>query len=197
MLGILHYSEDNIKDYADLVFKTKESYAKKWGWEIIDCRNPYFKSRDYYYTGLECIRENLWCYDWIWYLDSDAAIMNQEVNAREFIDSDYDIILSKDINGINLGSVFYRNTQFTNTLLWMMATESRFYNHPWVCQQALKVYYQNIELVRNRIKVIDKKLINSYLTPGFEDYTEGDFICHLPGMSKEERVEIFKKLINE
>jgi hypothetical protein len=196
-IGILHYSEDNIKEYADKVFKTKVDYAKKWGWEIIDCRNPGFKERDYYYTGLECIRKNLPKYDWIWYLDNDAAIMNHEIDARQFIDENYDIILSKDLNGINLGSVFYRNTPFTNLLLEMMATESQFYGHPWVCQQALKTWHQNIELIRNKIKVIDKKLINSFRSylEDFNDYEDGDFILHLPGISIPDRINVFKEML--
>jgi hypothetical protein len=132
-------------------------------------------------------------HEWVWLLDSDAFIMNAEISGLAVIrfhlakeakisPRKIDIILCKDMNGINTGSLFIRSSEWTDTFInrWVSyENDTTIHNHHiWWEQAAFIQMYQRDELnLRSHVLIIEQRKINSY--PGA--YRDGDFVLHGAG----------------
>ena len=71
-------------------------------------------SRKAHWTKLKALRENLNKYDWIFYSDADAHIMNYDKKLEDFItafsrDKNTFLIISRDNVCLNSGNFFMKN----------------------------------------------------------------------------------------
>ncbi len=140
-------------------------------------------------------------YKWVWQLDIDTIIMNHNIEVHVLANyaeiNNYHVIFNKDCNGINAGSIFFRNSNFTinfiNTL-WNMYGKEISTTDEWNEQRAM-IYLMdknknNKEFLRN-ILFVPQTSINSYpneniwCTQG-NFLTKGDLIIHFAGMHRDE-----------
>jgi hypothetical protein len=42
-------------------------------------------------------------YDWLWVVDSDTLVMTPEAPLTQYIDNDFEMVVTQDCNGINTG----------------------------------------------------------------------------------------------
>ncbi|GAB4815416.1 hypothetical protein N2152v2_002462 [Parachlorella kessleri] len=56
-------------------------------------------------------------YDWLWLVDADTLAMTPSVPLTDYIDERFDMVLTRDCNGINTGSWLIRNSQWTEAML--------------------------------------------------------------------------------
>lgn len=152
--------------------------------------------------------------DIIWSLDLDCLITNMNVKVESFVDPDYDMFITKDINGLNAGSFIVKNTENSRGLLKeIMIMQGSEDNE----QNAIeRIYSTPAEWRDDKIKVLPHPSINSYLYSyygphyGKIEYSEtdilrqptheegewqsGDFMVHVPALPLELRIHILSNM---
>jgi hypothetical protein len=136
-------------------------------------------------------------HEWVWLLDSDAFIMNGEISGLAVIRSQLaleakentrqiDIIIAKDFNGLNSGSLFIRTSAWTDTFIdrWLSYENNTSIrdNAEYVGffeQPAFIYMYKYNELnLRDHVSIIEQRKINSYNS----QYEVGDYVVHFAGI---------------
>ena len=145
-------------------------------------------------------------YDWTWFLDVDAFIMNNDTKLASMLDglqasseNQIDLIIAKDCNGINAGSYFLRKSEWTETFLqkWLsLMLRSDYENASLYQEQAaltelVRINWDNAD---KHILFVDQNLINSYLHAGCgHQYQNGEFVIHNPGFGYKNLIDYMKK----
>ena len=194
-------------DWQPIVDLTKPSlveYCKRHGYHFT--YNKYerrLKDFDKIRFLLDIMQQGY--YDYIWQLDADAIITNHNIPIDKFIDDAHELFICKDINAINCGSfIIHQSTWGEWLLAWMLDLEGMEGKH---CEQdALAEYMKCFPAQAERkIKFLEHPSINSYLCELYREYdhlkekpseqwSEGDFVLHLPGVDNSRRIEILKQI---
>lgn len=147
-------------------------------------------------------------FDWLFYCDADAMIMNHTIRIESFIDNTKDFIATHDINGFNAGVFLLKNSDWALNFMervWNVdphhpEMEGRF-GETLAEQLAIKhvMKYMPDHERAEHIKIVSQNLFNCYLYNEYSlsykegNFKSGDFILHLPGMENHKREEIFNK----
>jgi hypothetical protein len=136
-IGILNlYDSANGQWGDDLmkkVIQNRINYAKNHNYEVIDGHGSIDRSRPVAWSKLLAILTSLPKYDYVFYLDMDAVIMESDISLEDIIqaaNSDgrcslssgtspalCDFIVTEDWNGLNTGSMLVRNSPFSKEFL--------------------------------------------------------------------------------
>jgi hypothetical protein len=176
-----------------------ELTAKTDGWTDI----VYFDKIQY----LIDILENNTEVSWIWWLDSDALITNFTKKIEDVIDDNYHLIFTTDVNGINCGSFFVKNSpEAINWLKMILSFKELYRTKKWDNPEQTPMILTYIRY-RDIIKLHPQRDFNSYnyalLYPGISDidmlhtsgeWQPGDWILHWPGISNPARIELAAKV---
>ena len=143
---------------------------------------------------------------WVWWLDCDALITNFNKKIEDVIDDDYHIIITTDVNGINNGSFFIKNSVESKEWLRMVLSYKELYKtKKWDNPEQTPMIMTYIKY-RSWIKLLPQREFNSYmytLYPGISnvdmlhtvgEWEPGDWVVHWPGIGNELRIEISKQL---
>jgi hypothetical protein len=135
-------------------------------------------------------------HEWVWLLDSDAFIMNGEISGLAVIRSqlaleaqknstkEVDIIICKDFNGLNSGSMFIRSSAWTDTFIdrWISYENNKYVLGAYIGkyeQPAFIHMFKTNELnLRDHVSIIEQRKINSYN----RNYQVGDYVIHFAGL---------------
>ena len=198
-----HTVDDHVIAYCDITKENKIEYCKKHGYDFYNFNqmNRDEPTAPEWAKFVYC-KKLLGNYNWLFWTDADSLITNQQIKAENFIDNKYDIVTSFDACGLNTGTFFIKNSEFSKTLLSYLLNIRKDYEkgveyakkipslgeHNLSDQDALAFLINtNWNNCRERVKILNKKLINSYFfnnNPLVNDWTSGDFIMHLPGTHK-------------
>lgn len=124
-------------------------------------------------------------YDWIFYLDLDAVILDHSIRLEEFLDPRFDIIIGIDRNGVNNGVFFMRNSTWSRMFYaeaWTRTHEPQ--SGWWAEQAAIAAILQERTGARNHVKVMPHAYFNTYLADGENKLPAnlaGAFIIHFAG----------------
>lgn len=199
--AILSLCTPNFQVLANATWSNKVEYALQNGYRFL-CKNDDFTLPHASGEKLPFIRKYLREHpetEWVWWLDIDTLITNHHIRIEDRIDNDYHFIISKDLNGVNAGSFFIRNSPEGLALLdWMLEVypvfekQTGFFAEQTAIESAL-----HMEHWKNIIKIVPQKSINSYhrhlnswthLGPD-AIWERGDFVVHFPGTTLEHRLE--------
>jgi hypothetical protein len=131
-------------------------------------------------------------HEWVWLLDSDAFIMNGEISGLAALEArmnqtkEVDIIICKDFNGLNSGSMFIRSSAWTDTFIdrWLSyennTTIRNDKKYVGVFEQPAFIYmFKSNEMnLRDHVSIIEQRKINSYN----RNYKVGDYVIHFAGL---------------
>ena len=197
-LNIRHYCQIHGYDYIEEKIITKD---------YIDSKHPYIiwykelllkKVLDTKIPNLDVYK-----YDWIFWIDCDAAITNTDIKLEDIINtygnstsdikgsdnkegndnSDIDIIVIKEESGccvISCGVMLIRNTEWSRNFLKTWYDKGELPNAQWRDQDTFHYFYYNYEEVRKKVKVLGQKVMNSFP----DIFTDGDFILHYAGRNR-------------
>jgi hypothetical protein len=200
-LAIVQVSNNRNSHISNRFINNKENYTKfhNYGYFV---ENPEDPSRLPTWNKLKATLKAFQNdYKWVWQLDIDTIIMNHNIEVHVLANyaeiNNYHVIFNKDCNGINAGSIFFRNSNFTinfiNTL-WNMYGKEISTTDEWNEQRAMMYLMDknknNKEFLRN-ILFVPQTSINSYpneniwCTQG-NFLTKGDLIIHFAGMHRDE-----------
>jgi len=197
-MTILTYYDDNYKNLADLVLPYLEKYCKKHNYKLVKRSENYLnENRPKSWAKIKAIQEEFEkTNDWIFWIDIDAIIINDQIKIEDIVDEKFDIIFSTDGYYAkpwnywpSCACFFIRKTDKTVELLnkiWNQPEE--VINHCWWENFALlKAINENPHL-RSCYKVIDYKKIFSQE----EHWKQNDFIMHLGGGLKNSNEKYIK-----
>jgi hypothetical protein len=213
-IAILTVYTDNYLPLAEIVLPNLKKYCNKHGYEL-HAENITGTQMYFGYKKIECLFGLLGAFsvDAVLCLDMDTLITNHNIKVESFIDDKHDFYITKDVNGINAGSFIIKNSDWSIEYLRdIFESQEKF-----ECEQNAIVYWMDtLYKYKKKIKILDHPSINSYLydeyAPGWGvigdkqidkptheegDWQKGDFLVHLPGMTLDRRIEIFKHLEKE
>jgi hypothetical protein len=179
-LATLYTAE--IARMAELTNPSKRAYCERWGYDFACVEGTLDPDRPPAWSKVLLVRRLLDQYDWVFWLDADALIMNPDVALESLLDPRYSLILVKqpgpDPFGnlhLNTGSFFARSDEWSKGLMDDLYRQSQFIDHPCWEQEAFMHLYRHRPDVRERVKVeVDARKFNSIAN----SYVKGDFVFH-------------------
>ncbi len=202
-ISILSFYTPDYQDLANITLLNKDDYCVKNEYEHIKATTPFGNPDNYYaFQRIAYLRDLLFNKtnntDYVWVLNIHTMIMNFNTRVEQFLDEQHDFYISKDVNNINAGSFIIKKTDWSKKWLdFILSKESSHKNHCWFEQKIMIDNWQNQEF-KDKIKILEHPSINSYFydlynhtpsTPG--NFNKGDFVLHLPGLNKQQRIDIF------
>ena len=221
---MLSFATEDIRSYAEPIFQNNKKYCEKHGYDWVEHWKIRDESRPPAWSKILYILDELekGIHDWVFWIDSDAIIMDENTKLEEFVDERFDFVITSDGSSWNTGVFFVQNTDLAEVLLRQAYDLEEFIEHASWEQGA---FINACIKKSSRVKVIDlqegEKGFNSvylsnvngwwendkcvhnigafnaiYHMHNFKEaeYKKGDFILHFAGMDTEGRVEKLKEL---
>ncbi len=207
---------DTFSELGDIVTVSAKEYCFRHGYGYAFFKTPNVTGRAYVWTKI------LVLYDvcrtlkheadaWVLWVDADACIVSPEFDpVRQIIRQKphgTEIIIAKDINGINLGVMLLKNTPFVRTLLRKIWSMRDCLGHCWQEQQAFVTLLEhNWNGLSGKISFEKQAVLNAYtysLHPKVgKPYPEGElcresFIYHVPDLPLTERAAHLRKVLDD
>jgi len=186
------------KPIVDITLPVLKKYCERHDYELNIINVPDW---DYSYRKHEWLKGKLKTdVDVIFYIDCDALITNEDIKIESFLDGEHDFFVSEDINEINGGVFLLKNTRhgrwFNNLVLMCKGL--------FINEQNVYVDYKDILTKVGIMKLLSHPSFNSFpyhYYPEYKNITHeqgnwetGDFVCHVPGKSLQERETILKAI---
>lgn len=210
-ITVLQYYDDGYRELHELSRRTVEPWCNARGYKYVAERVTDFNGRHPVWAKLPCIERHLPACDWLFYLDSDAAITNQDfdlVNIIQFIEADRIMAVCDDANGMNAGVLLVRNHPLARKVIHAVyhAPESAVpggWGDQLGEQRMLEAAISTIGWAH--VARFAQRTFNSYLYGLYGgryhypqgEWCEGDPVVHLPGVSNETRKKVFNQFIHE
>lgn len=203
MITAFAYYTPNFQALADVTLPNIRQYCERQGYGFIahldhnadeDPRPFGFRKTE---QVLQCLRSLQYGRDLILVLDIDLLVTNQTVRVESFLEDESDLFVTHDINGLNSGVYIIRSTIGMEKFLEDVI--GRWGNPGVLGEQDAMRDSLRLESFASLRKIVPHPAFNSFL---YEEYgidrahedgqwSKGDFILHLPGMSNEKRIELF------
>ncbi len=210
---ILSQALPNYQELVDITWTNQREYAARHGYTFHSHMGVYC-ALGYDYQRIQMIYDILFKdrlgqhYDAIWWLGTDAMVVNHTRRIEEFIKEDgKSLRVCLDINGLNNDSFIIHNTEWSRRWLQMtLDSEPQYRDDCWLSQRCWQHKLPQNEPDgtpwRDGIEILphtDHKGINSYdyreyqwpeSTPGH--IQRGDIVFHAPGMNLAQRLTKFR-----
>jgi hypothetical protein len=207
-IAIVQAYDDNIKNYAEYSRLLNAMYARMHNYTYICFEYdlvPVFVS--VYYNkiiAVDSVLKDQRNFDWVLYIDSDAAISNFKYNIEEIVarHEGKEIIIAQDSNGVNNGVFLIKNTERMKEFLQKAYGDRNFY-HTKTPEQSAMFHYITTEY-QDVVGIESPHHMNAYLN-GYADlkstkedvknWDSDSFIVHLFQLASEDRINIFKQIL--
>ena len=188
----------NILPYAQYTITLNRAYSEKHDIPLFYYMDVLETTRHPVWSKLLALRNHVMDFDWLLWIDADAAIVNHEKTIEPLVDGvDKMILIGKDINGWNAGVFILKGGQESKDWLEFVFRQTQFIKSKYKEQDAMSWSF-TLPQYQDRVMEINRKLINAYWTQKHVDYyTDGDFILHTPGTSDTDRIAIFKPFVDK
>jgi hypothetical protein len=207
-IAIVQAFDKNIRDYAEYSRLINAMYAYQKGYTYISFEDdlvPVHVSA--YYNKILAIQRvfsDSRNFDWILYLDSDAVITNFSYDIEDIIKRHppHEIIIPRDPKWICSGTILVKNTT-QMSILFTEVYSDRSYFHTRTPEESALVS----RLFRKSFCSIagfeEAAFLNAYLdaypdrhSEGRAFWNENSFVLHLFGLSTQDRINMFKKVLS-
>ena len=213
-IAIVTLFDHNYSDLAKMSIKNKIEYANKHNYDFIYFDDVIDKTRPPQWSKVKAVETILKDYDWVWWIDIDALIMEFDIMLESLIDDDYDMIFtSNTYSYLSSGSCFFKNTQLSFDFLTdcydlkhdcLKDVNVNVFDHE---QQSMRQLILNVDKYKSKSKLIDERCCNSFCVtenaqvlsvyPSWNSdsniYQKGDFVIQFCGRSFSERINDFEK----
>lgn len=172
--------------------KSKVLYCEKHGYDFFDSDEFYDTSRSPAWSKiniiLHCldIMEGLFPkYDYVWWIDGDTLIMNDEIQLEQRIitlTKNKDITMAQDYKLINSGVMIIKNTIWSRNFMNTVYDQIQFIDHAnWEQGAIIELLDKNISDSKNHINILDLQLQNKINSYWYSYYFDDCFILHFAG----------------
>lgn len=166
----------------------KAAYCRRWDLGYHAYGDRIDESREPTWSKVPALRRHLADYDWLFWIDADAAITNPHLDVRDLCDDHFDLIVTHDHSGFNAGIFLIRNS----------AIGAEFLARVWDRNIADYHFEQSAmiqimaEMPEIKVKVVPRRTMNSY----WFDHRPGDFIIHAAGESNDAKGKLLTVFSN-
>ena len=205
--AVVSMYNDAHADLGVVTWPNKEAYAEKHGYGAY-CRTEDFVSTPIHFEKLVIMLDIMKSnpdLDWVWWLDNDAVITNDEIKLESIADPDYHVIIATDIASLNSGSFMVRNSQQGRGWLEFILAKGleHYKDNRWPEQQPMIDFYAKFQDI---IKIVPQRTMNSYeykiygvdpmdLLDTSGQWQQGDFVLHMPAIPNKMRLDIIKQIL--
>ena len=213
-IAIVTLFDHNYSDLAKMSIKNKIEYVNKHNYDFIYFDDVIDKTRPPQWSKVKAVETILKDYDWVWWIDIDALIMEFDIMLESLIDDDYDMIFtSNKYSYLSSGSCFFKNTHISFDFLkdcydlkleCLKDVNVNVFDHE---QQSMRQLILNVDKYKSKSKLIDERCCNSfcvtenaqvlsvypYWNSDSNIYQKGDFVIQFCGRSFSERINDFEK----
>lgn len=187
-IALLTLYDEYYAAIGEISSRNKHKYATKHGYSFLCECIPFDMTKPTPWKKIEAIRRYLPNYDYVFWTDADSLIMNDTIRLENFIEDNWDLIVTRDYNNLNTGNFFIRNSNWSLKFLEKVDAQEQFIQHPW-WEQAAIIYLIDIDNENEKhINYISQRTINSYI----ENYQEGDFIIHFAGYGRRNKLKLLQ-----
>jgi len=193
-------------ELSKLTLPSKEQYAKIHSYDFYNKAGNFDKNKSIGWAKIDIILDKINQYDWLFYVECDAMIMNPTIRLQNLVDENYDIIISRSKCGegftnINTGILLIKCSEWSKQFFNKLNTKQNYFNNNWFEQGAIIQELDNSEILKH-FKFVQNRFFNSFYHRGDhifldENFKVGDFICHAAGISNESRYSLFTELQNK
>lgn len=194
---------NHIARLVALTNPSKQAYCDRWGYDFVTFEGTLDPTRPPSWSKLLFVKDLLDQYDWVFWLDADALIMNPDIPLERFVDPNYSFIVGKqpgpDPFGnlhLNLGSFFVKSDEKGRSLLDEIYAQEEFINHVSWEQEAFLHLFSTRRDIRERVKVeVDARRFNAIAN----SYAKGDFVFHAlsPMRTEQGKIDLINKIIEQ
>ncbi len=188
--------DENIRDVSAISLPNKLEYCMRHDYQFIRER---FISKNIYFMEIERllqILEALKNTDWVISMGADTLITNMGIKAEDIISkyAGVDIIVGRDVNGINCDVLFVRKCDGVTNWIMTLVYKTKEYRAYQFAMEAIKPEGANIAIIpQKEINAMPYWLYN-YPDDKGGTWQEGDYIFHAAGLGKEARVAVMKEI---
>lgn len=176
----------------------KQSYADRWGYTFINHIGTLDETRPPSWSKIPLIQRHLTDFDWVYWIDADAMIMNPAIALETYL-RDYDLIISQERSKshfgtfqLNAGAFFARNRPWTHRFLETVYGLEQFREHIYWDQAAMwHVLEQDPDACDHVYVETEPKRFNAFSNT----YSKGDFVFHAVSFSTD--VSLKETLLRE
>lgn len=191
---------ENYAELAKLTVPLRDEYCARHRVDHLVFAGPYHNPGWYYaFQRLKLVRDlmNGRAYRYFWVLNVQALITNMTVDFEDFASPGDWMLVTRDVNSLNAGSMIFANCDWTKRWLdYIISLEPVYRNDCWYEQRAMIHNYEKPEWAEH-IKILPQNTINSYDHSLYNLSTEidghwrpGDLTLSLPGLNLQQRLEI-------
>lgn len=188
-----------ILEYAQYTEFINYEYCKANGIDFLCYNKSLDESRTPHWSKLLALRNHVMDYDWLVWIDADAAIMNHSKKFDDIIrgNEQYMVIIGRDINGLNAGVFLLKGGVESKN--WLEDVFSMPNSGMGYYEQGAIMVSEQSERYHHRFKVIERNLINAYDSGNslHSHFKDGDFILHAVNQSTQARVSCFKPFADQ
>jgi len=185
-LQIITAYNKQYKTLSDITYQTLITYSKK---HSIECQRHYLQDLPYppHWHKINLIRNAFSNQNqFVMWIDADAFINNHDIDIREYIDKEYDLIISEDFNGLNSGVMIWQDTPRSRAFLQDIWNKRHTTDHEFQEQHAITTLLA--EGNQLKIKKVEQHILNAYdynLYGLKHDghYNKNSLIIHFPGIT--------------
>jgi hypothetical protein len=201
-IAVITIGDQNIQSYSKHTFVINQNYCSKHQYTYIQYGDTLDPSRPIPWSKILAIKNHIMYFDWIFYIDADAIFFNHDTKIEDYIDTKYNLIISKAVSenwanqhysndkefcNINTGSFLLKGKNtWSSYLLDYIYSKTYRINHKWWENQALAdIYLENNCAINSKIKIRDQYDLNGFekYFYGYLDYNSDQYIMHWAGMS--------------
>lgn len=219
---VIQLFTDNIKELGQYSSNKMKNYCEKYNYDYKCFANSLDETRHPAWSKIKAILTFLENkdYDWIWFIDIDAFVINDSYKLEEIIETyarnDKDIIFTdqKYRRNINSGSMLVKNTEFSKQL-FLEVYDNILESYRWKCcweQDSInRLIFGSTNVTTNpiinekykeKIVVVKNNVFNSVFNPAntcdhLRTYNSGDFVIHFAGPISFDQIKIKLKEIGK
>lgn len=177
----------SIRNYAEIAVRNRETYCRRHGYDLLVADDVIDPGRPPAWSKILHVLKHLPRYDWIFWTDADALVMNLALPIERIIDERYNLIISgkyPKAPKVCSGEFLIRSCDWS--LRYLRAVYDDHAKSPWWEQQSM------INLLtqwRDGIKILPFGAISKRT----HNYCPGDWMIHFPGMANEKRLALMRK----
>ena len=100
--------------------------------------------------------------EWFFWYDTDSIIMNPNIYLEDFIEEDYNLILSSEAEGMNTGHFLIRNCEWSKNLLNKTYARTEVIHHFAYEQEAMVVEFKEHPEWMQKGKFLSQRALDAY-----------------------------------